>query len=113
MNLDQERISKMLGSSRVVPIQERNSQGPLDLLRLAVEVKRLQETRADDDDIPPHFSKERWQEIKEIAQALQQQGANVTAEQLADVLLQNAMSQLRSVLSAISPSTLKAADTER
>ena len=42
--MNQERIRNALGSSRVVPIQQQNSQGPLDLLRLAVEVKRLQDT---------------------------------------------------------------------
>lgn len=40
--LSSDRISKALGSSRVLPIQGLPSQGPLDLLRLAVEVKRIQ-----------------------------------------------------------------------
>lgn len=46
--LSSDRISKALGSSRVVPIPGLPSQGPLDLLHLAVEVKRIQATRKEE-----------------------------------------------------------------
>lgn len=108
----QDRIRNALGSSRVVPLPGLPSQGPLDLLQLARELRRLQ-TQAktpsvnlqDQKESPPpvQLSLERSREVFELATALSHQGAQVSPNQLADLLLSSALSQLKTLLRAITP----------
>lgn len=104
--MKKERIKEALGSARVIPLPGLPSQGPLDLLRLAVEVARLQrpetnQAEEEEGQVSLTLKSTRVRELEELAALLQEQGASFTAEQLADLLLGSALSQLKTFLSAL------------
>lgn len=97
-----ETIAKALGADRVVRLKGLPSQGPLDLLELRAEVqRRLRSTGGRPTDpewdvrrlVP--FRKEGWQELEHLAKRCAQEGQRVSPSQLAAVLIERSIENLK------------------
>jgi hypothetical protein len=99
--LDPDRVSKALGSARVVPVSRAPSRGPLDLLQLRVEVERRLKSSGGRPTDPEwklsrvvRFKPSRWTQLEELAAMLSQQGSTVSSSQLAAMLIERGLSEL-------------------
>jgi hypothetical protein len=99
--LDPARVSKALGSSRVVAVAATPSRGPLDLLQLRVEVERRLKSsggRPTDPDWTMtrvvRFQPSRWEELEQLAATLSQEGRTVSPSQLAAMLVERGLVEL-------------------
>jgi len=99
--LDPARVSKALGSSRVVAVADTPSRGPLDLLQLRVEVERRLKSsggRPTDPDWTMmrvvRFQPSRWEELEQLAATLSREGRTVSPSQLAAMLVERGLVEL-------------------
>ncbi len=99
--LDPDRVSKALGSSRVVPVSPAPSRGPLDLLWLRVEVEHRLKSSGGRPTDPEwkmsravRFQPSRWAQLEELAAMLSQEGCTVSPSQLAAMLIERGLSEL-------------------
>lgn len=113
--LDAARIGNALGSSRIVPVSEGPSRGPLDLFHLRTEVERRLKSsggRPTDPDWTMtrvvRFQPSRWEELEQLAAMLSHEGHSVSPSQLAAMLVERGLAELS--LTA-SPTALPAAAT--
>lgn len=114
--IDPARVSRALGSSRVVPVADTPSRGPLDLLQLRAEVERRLKSsggRPTDPDWTMtrvvRFQPSRWEELEQLAATLSQEGRTVSPSQLAAMLVERGLVEL-----ALSPAqTSSVHDTSR
>ena len=97
-----EKIAEALGAARVVPLERLPSQGPLDLMELKAEVgARLRSSggRPTDPDwdirrlVP--FRSEDWQELERLSELCQQEGQSVSPSQLAALLIERGVDDLK------------------
>lgn len=89
-----ERVSKALGSSRVVELPNLPSGGPLDLLHLNSMVAELRQDSAAVD-CRLQVSAESWRELEALAAELRAEGKEVTPALLARLLLERGVEALR------------------
>ena len=99
---DTETIRQALGAQHVVSLENLPSQGPLDFLALKSELgRRLKSTGGRPTDpewairrlIP--FKKDRWAELERLAERCRQEGQNVSPSQLAALLIERGVEQLK------------------
>lgn len=99
---NEDRIRQALGARRVVAINRLPSQGPLDLLQLRAELgRRLRSSGGRPSDpewtvrrlIP--FKPEEWQELERLAEQCGQEGQRLSPSQLAAVLIERGLEELR------------------
>ncbi|HEX9735245.1 MAG TPA: hypothetical protein VGG06_25020 [Thermoanaerobaculia bacterium] len=97
-----QEIQEALGARRVVRLDQLPSQGPLDLLQLRAELQRRLRSsggRPTDPDwsirrVVP-FKEDHWRELEELAAACESGGQNVSPGQLAAVLVETGLRELR------------------
>jgi hypothetical protein len=113
--LDPARVSKALGSSRVVAVADTPSRGPLDLLQLRVEVERRLKSSGGRPTDPEwtmtravRFQPSRWQELEQLAATLSQEGSTVSPSQLAAMLVERGLVEL-ALTPIIPPSSVREA----
>jgi len=100
--LSTKEIQDALGARRVVKLDQLPSQGPLDLLQLRAELQRRLRSSGGwptDPDwsirrVVP-FKKDHWRELEELAAACESEGQNVSPGQLAAVLVETGLRELR------------------
>jgi hypothetical protein len=98
------RVARALGASRVVPLPNLPSGGPLDLLQLRAELaRRLKSTGGRPTDpgwkvqrlVP--FGEARWQQLEELAEKLSSNERKVSPGQLAAILIERALDAMRDI----------------
>lgn len=89
-----DRMSRALGSSRVIDLPGLPSGGPLDLLHLRSMVAALREA-SEAVDCRLRVSAESWRELESLAAELRTEGDEVTPTQLARLLLEQGVAALR------------------
>lgn len=97
-----KEIQEALGARRVVKLDRLPSQGPLDLLQLRADLQRRLRSsggRPTDPDwsirrVVP-FKEGHWRELEELAEACGGEGQNVSPGQLAAVLVESGLRELR------------------
>jgi hypothetical protein len=99
---NENRIRQALGAQRVVPVTGLPSQGPLDLLQLRAELNRRlcsSGGRPSDPEwtirrlVP--FKQAEWQELERLAEQCAQQGQRLSPSQLAAVLIERGIDELK------------------
>lgn len=100
--VSQKRIAEALGSSKVSPIRGGRSCGPVDLLALRAEARRrLQSSGGRPSDpawdltrqVP--FKAADWKALEELAAAISTEDRSLSAGQLAAILIERGLSELR------------------
>ena len=95
-------LGQALGATRVVALPGLPSGGPLDLLQLRAEVAtRIRSTGGRPTDpswtvqrlVP--FGEDRWKQLEKLAESLSLGGRNVSPGQLAAILLERALNQIK------------------
>ena len=98
----EKRVTKALGAQRSFSLDGLPSQGPLDLLQLRAELgRRLRSSGGRPTDpewsvrrvIP--FKEERWRELERLAERCREGGQTVSPSQLAAVLIERGLKDLK------------------
>lgn len=93
-----ERVRRALGSSRVVPLGIRPSQGPLDLLQLRAHVQERFQSSGGRPTDPSwelartvRFGEHNWKQLEKLAKSLSSEGRKLAPGQLAAILVEHAL----------------------
>jgi hypothetical protein len=101
----EDRVKHALGAQRVIPLEGLPSQGPLDLLQMREEVgRRLRSSGGRPTDpewalrrlVP--FKQQGWQQLERLAKACSDQGQAVSPSQLAAILIERGLEDLKKAM---------------